>query len=395
MRRIYLDHNATTPLDSGVLEVMIAALRRDLGNPSSTHRDGQDARRAIDEARRRLSKSLGTPLGTIFFVSGGTEANNLALRGVVGASERSRRPHLVTSAVEHPSVLATCAELARSGAAEVTIVGVDSGGRVDPDAIAAALTPRTVLISLMLANNEVGTLQPLGEVASLAQARGVLVHTDAVQALGKVPLDLRQLPADLVSLSAHKIGGPKGAGALVVREHVTLAAQLSGGGQERGRRGGTENVPAIVGFGHALSLAVERREAYVRHVGSLSARLERGILARIANVHINGHTDRLPNTLSVSFEGLNAGDLVMNLDLEGIACSVGSACASGRVEASHVLGAMGFSGARAAGTVRFSLGWGNSAEEIDHVLDVLGPLVERLRALGHAGESDRLGRRAV
>lgn len=392
---VYFDHNATTPLHPEALACMLPYLQESFGNPSSTHGYGQQARRAIDDARRQVGRCLGVSEGEVFFVSGGTESNNLALAGTVAACPTGQVPHLVTSAIEHPAVLATCARLRDQGA-EVSYVGVDRGGRVDPTAVAAALRPNTVLVSLMLANNDVGTLQPVREVGQITRARGVLLHTDAVQALGKVAIDVPSLGADLVSISAHKIGGPKGAGALVVRRGVRLAPQICGGGQERGRRGGTENVAAIVGFGRACELAFERSAEDEARIEQLRDRLQRRICERVSAVRVNGdRSARLPNTLSVAFEGVEAAALVMNLDLAGIACSVGSACASGKVEPSHVLQAMALPPPLARATVRFSLGPSNTAAQVDRVVESLAPLVSRLRAFDAGDEASRLGRTKV
>lgn len=381
---IYLDHNATTPLDPRVLQAMMPYLLAEHGNASSLHRFGQRARQAIDTARQQVAALIGAQPDEVFFVSGGTEADNWALREGVEAVAAQRGggapAHLITSAIEHAAVLQTVERL-RARGTSVTLVGVDANGRVDPAEIAAALRPETALISLMLANNDVGTLQPVAAVAAVAHEVGALVHSDAVQAVGKVECDVRTLGVDLLALSAHKLGGPKGVGALFVRRGLRLRSLIEGGGQERGRRGGTENVAGIVGLGQAAELARAEGAERARRTGALRERLEQGLLARIPRATINGRTAaRLPTTVSLSCAGVDGLDLVLNLDLAGIAASTGAACSSGRVAPSHVLRAMGRDAATAAEALRLSLGATNTEAEIDRTIEVLAEAVEGLRA---------------
>ncbi|MBK8481653.1 MAG: cysteine desulfurase [Proteobacteria bacterium] len=381
---VYLDHNATTPLDPRVLQAMMPYLAGGAGNASSLHRLGQRARQAVDVARQQVAALIGASPDEVFFVSGGTEADNWALRAGVAAAAGARDlggpAQLVTTTVEHSAVLQT-AERLRAQGVTVTLVEVDAAGRVDPEAFAAALTPKTALVSVMLANNDVGTIQPVAAIAALARQAGVWIHSDAVQAVGKIAVDVRTLEVDLLALSAHKLGGPQGAGALFVRRGLRLPPLLEGGGQERGRRGGTENVAAIVGFGRAAELARSEWAEGARRTAELRERLELGLLARIPRLTINGReAPRLPNTLSVSCAGVDGLDLVLNLDLAGVAASTGAACSSGRVAPSHVLRAMGRDAATAREALRLSLGASNSEGEIDRTIEVMAEAVARLRA---------------
>lgn len=380
MRRVYLDYNATTPLDGEVLQQMLPYLQDHFGNPSSIHWFGQQARRAVDLARAQVADLIGADPSEIVFCSGGTEADNLAISGAVP----QREGHLITSAVEHPAVLSTCQALQQQGV-RVTTLPVDGEGRVNPRDVADSIAEDTALISVMLANNDVGTLQPVAEIAALARQRGILMHTDAVQAAGKLPVDVQQLDVDLLSLSGHKIHGPKGCGALYLRRGVQIASLLHGGAHERGRRAGTENVASIVGLGRACQLARSRVDDDARRQAELRDRLQQGILDRIEGARVNGHpVHRLPNTLNVSFDGIDGEDLQMSLDLMGIAVSTGSACASGTTEPSHVLTAMGRSQTEARGAIRLSVGRGTTDEEVKITLDALVALTRRLRA-------DRIG----
>ncbi|MBD3237045.1 MAG: aminotransferase class V-fold PLP-dependent enzyme, partial [Candidatus Eisenbacteria bacterium] len=330
MMRVYLDHNATTPVHADVFAAMEPFLRERFGNASSVHSFGRPAREAVERARAQVAALIGAREREIVFTSGGTEADNLALRGTLDRlAEGGRRPHIVTSAIEHPAVLNVCQFLEKRGDA-VTFVSVDEDGRVDPRRVAEAIRPDTGLVSIMLANNEVGTIEPIREIAALARERDVLVHTDAVQAAGRLPIDVAELGVDLLSLSAHKIYGPKGVGALFVRRGVKLTTQIFGGHQERGIRPGTENVAGIVGFGQAAELARRDLTQIAARESELRDRLEGAVLERIPHVRINGdHERRLPNTLNVGVAFLEGESMLMNLDLEGIACSTGSACSSG------------------------------------------------------------------
>ena len=381
MRTVYLDHNATTPVDPAVRDAMMPYLEEGFGNPSSLHSFGRTARVALDEARDSVAALVGADPLSVVFVSSGTEANNLAIRGTA-AVHRDRARHLVVSAVEHNSVMETCRAMEADGFV-TTIVPVDETGRVDPEAVAEAISDETLLVALMHGNNEVGTIQPVEKVAELARERGVPVLVDAVQTVGKIPLDVLAMGCDMVSLSSHKLYGPKGAGALYVRKGLELKAHITGGAHELKRRAGTENVPCIVGFGAACRLAAERREIDEKRTLRLRDRLWKGVAERITGVFLNGDpVSRLPNTLNVSFEAVEGESVVINLDLKGIAVSTGSACSSGKVTLSPVLLAMGLDEARARGSVRFSLGRGTTEDDIDHVLDVLPPVIERLRNLG-------------
>jgi len=378
--RIYLDHNATTPLRDEVLEEMARVLRDCHGNPSSVHAEGEAARAVVDAAREQVAALLGAAPGEVLFTAGATEANNTALLGLLRAGGDGRRRQLVSSNVEHPSVEAPLQTLERAGF-RVTRLPVDGEGLLDPDRVAEALGPETALLSLLWANNETGAIQPLREIAGWARARGVPVHADATQAVGKIPVDLRQLPLDLLSLSAHKLNGPKGVGALWVRDGRAVEPLLQGGPQERQRRGGTENVAGIAGLGVACELARRELPERQRAWAALRDRLWEGIRARIPRVARNGSAQHaLCNTLNVAFEGAAGEVLLQALDLEGVAVSAGAACASGSVEPSPVLLAMGLPPGRARGSLRLSVGHGVDAAQIDRVLELLPPLVERARA---------------
>jgi cysteine desulfurase len=377
--RIYLDHNATTPLRPEVVDAMATALRERWGNPSSTHAEGAAARSALERAREQVAELVGAAPREVIFTSGATEANNLVLHGALSLG---RGRHIVTSTVEHPSVEEPLRALEEEGAA-VTRVPVDRDGRLDPEAVAAALRDDTALLSVILANNETGVVQDAAKLAERAHARGIPVHFDATQAVGKQRVDALALGADLLSGTAHKLNGPKGAGFLVDRSRLPLPPLLRGGPQERRRRGGTENVAGLVGLGVACALArAELAERHL-HVSDLRDALWRGIEARVPRVRRNGDPAHvLPNTLSVEFQGANGEVLLEALDLEGVAVSGGAACHSGSIEPSGVLLAMGRTPAQARGTLRFSVGPGNTAGEIERVLELLPALVARVREAG-------------
>ncbi|MFQ5416945.1 MAG: cysteine desulfurase family protein [Myxococcota bacterium] len=380
--RIYLDHNATTPLRPEVVSAMERVLRGVHGNPSSVHAEGSAAKAEIDRARRRVASLLGCDPGDVLFTGSATEANNTALLRIA-RRRASRGQHLVTTTVEHPSVEASLCVLERDGW-KVTRVPVDGDGRVDPEEVADAIRPETALVSAIWANNETGVLQPIDEVAVIARECGVLVHSDATQAVGKVPVDLRRVPLNLLSLSAHKFNGPKGVGCLVVRGDLAFEPLLCGGPQEGRRRGGTENVAGIAGLGEACALAERELTERMAEYGRLRDRLWEGIVDVIPRVHRNGSAVHgLPNTLNVEFEGA-AGELLLQaLDLEGVAVSAGAACASGSIEPSPVLMAMGRTPEAARGSLRLSVGLGVDDGAIDRVLGLLPDLVERAR---HAGD---------
>ncbi len=378
-RRVYLDHNATTGIDPQVLEAMLPFLREESGNPSSIHASGSAARSALDGARRKVAQALNCTARRIVFTGSGSEADNLAIFGIA-RSRLTKGRHLVTTAVEHPAILAPCRALQRQGW-EVTFLPVGAEGIVDPAAFEAALRPGTALASVMLANNETGALQPVAELARIARERGVLFHTDAVQALGKIAVDVEALGVDLLSLSAHKVHGPKGVGALYVRDGVELEPLIYGGGQERGLRAGTENVAGIVGFGKACEIALRRLNGgAMKETQRLRDRLEEGIRGIVPEARRNGpEMERLPNTLNMTLPGVRGESLVLFLDRKGIAFSSGSACKSGNPDPSHALLAMGLSAEEAHCAVRFSLGAGTTSEEIDHVLASLAEVLREAR----------------
>lgn len=381
-RRVYLDHNASTPVHPEVLAEMLPYFAEICGNPSSVHASGRAARDAVDAARERIARFLGVGAGEIVFTSGGTEADNLALMGLALARGRG---HVVTSRVEHHAVLRTGQALEARGFA-VTYLGVDGHGRVDPDDVRRALRPDTVAISLAHASSEVGTLQPLAAVGAVARAQGVAFHVDAVQTFGKVPVDVAAWGIDLLSFSAHKIYGPKGAAALWIRPGTRLVALQHGGDQERRRRAGTENVPAIVGFGKAVEVRAREMAGEAERLRDLRDRLWEAVRTRVEEVRLHGHpTERLPGTASLAFRHLDSESIVLGLDLKGVAVSAGSACTAGHVEPSHVLAAMGVAPEWARGAVRFSLGRSTTAADIDYTVECLEPIVGKLREVLPAG----------
>jgi cysteine desulfurase len=378
---IYFDHNATTPLHPDVWAAMRPFLSEGFGNPSSLHSEGRRARDAVEEARAQVAQLLGASAAEIIFTSGGSEADNLAIVGGALARRQQGR-HLITTQIEHPAVLGSCRFLEAQGF-RVTYLPVNAAGVVDPDDLARALTDETILVSVMHANNEVGTIQPLRDCAALAHARGAWVHTDAVQSAGKIPTVVDDLGVDLLSLSGHKIYGPKGVGALYVRRGVALAPLITGGPQEQGWRGGTEAVAAIVGLGAAACLALADMPTEMARIAALRDRLEQGVLAAIPDVAVNGAAaPRLATTTNLSFRDVDGQSLVVALDLRGVAASTGSACSSGSLEPSHVLIAMGLPAEWLRGAVRFSLGRSNTPQEVDALLELLPPMVARLRQHG-------------
>ena len=383
--RIYLDHNATTPLDPVVADRMAQALRDVWGNASSVHHFGQQAKAALDEARASVSTLLSADPSEIVFTAGGTEADNIAIRGAAEALEASNRKHLITCGIEHEAVLNTMKAMARRGW-RITTLPVDTSGIVAVDRLREAITDDTALVSIMHANNEIGTVQPIAALAAVARERGALFHTDAVQSAGKLPLDVPTLGVDLLSIAGHKFYGPKGAGALWVKRGVRLLPFMTGGRQERNRRAGTENVPALVGLGVAAELARRKIDTEAPRLSALRDRLEAGILSAIPGTERNGAASpRVPNTTNISVERVEAESLLIGLDLAGIAVSSGSACSSGTLEPSHVLKAMGYPHARTLGSIRFSLGAANTDADVDRVLEVLPPIVEKLRSLTTVG----------
>ena len=379
--RVYFDHNATTPVDAAATDAMMGVLRDAFGNPSSVHHFGQQAKARLDDARSAVAALINAEASEVVFTSGGTEADNFALRGVAEALEPTGRRHLIASGIEHEAVLTTLKALARRGW-NTTLLPVDSTGIVAPAALEAALTDGTALVSVMHANNEIGTIQPVAALARLAHGRGALFHTDAVQSVAKIPVDVRALGIDLLSLSAHKFNGPKGAGALWIKRGTRVGAILTGGKHERNRRAGTENVAAIAGLGVAAQLAARKLQADGARLAAMRDRLERSVLEQVPGTAVNGaREERVPNTTNISFEGVEAESLLIALDLDGIAVSTGSACSSGTLEPSHVLRAMGLPTHRTQNSIRISLGAGNTDQEVDFLLERLPGIVEKLRSL--------------
>ena len=379
--RIYLDHNATTPPDPTVVDRMAHALREDFGNPSSVHHFGQRAKAALDESRSAVAALIGADPSEVIFTSGGTESDNFAIRGVAEALEPSGRRHLIASAIEHEAVLNTLKALAKRGW-RTSLLAVDASGIVSPSALDAAIADDTALVSVMHANNEIGTIQPIAELARIAKARRVLFHTDAIQSAGKIPVNVKELGVDLLSISGHKFYGPKGVGALWVRRGVRLQAPITGGKQERSRRAGTENVAGIVGLGVAAHLARAKMGEEAVRLAALRDRLEEGILSAVSGTAVNGaRTPRVPNTTNISFDRIEAESLLIALDLAGVAVSTGSACSSGTLEPSHVLKAMGLPPHRTQNSIRFSLGAANTEADVDRVIEVLPSIVDKLRSL--------------
>ena len=381
MRRIYMDHSATTPVDPSVLQKMLPFFSEKYGNPNSVHAWGREVRTAVDEARANVAHLLNADPREILFTGGGSEADNLAIKGVAETLSGKGR-HVITSAIEHHAVLDTVKWLANEGF-EVTILPVDSSGRVSVEDFRAAVRPDTILATVMYANNEVGTIQPIRELGEICRERGILFHTDAVQAAGHLPLDVKDLPIDLLTMAAHKMYGPKGVGALYVRKGVRLAPLVHGGGQEFGLRSGTENPAGIVGFGAAAELAVRRiANGEIDEERRLRDRLIDGILSRIEDVILTGHrTERLPFHASFCIRYIEGEAMLLRLDFSGIGASSGSACTSGSLEPSYVLLAMGLDHATAHGSLRLTLGKDTTEEDIDTILDTLPPIVENLRAM--------------
>lgn len=380
MKRIYLDYAATTPTYPDVLQAMLPYFNESYGNPSTIYSYGQEAKREVEKARSKVAGLVGARAEEIVFTSGGTEADNTAIIGITRANE-SKGDHIITSAIEHHAVLETCEFLEKQGKT-ITCIPVDKYGLVDPDDIRKAITDRTILITVMHANNEVGTVQPIETISKIAREAGVYFHTDAVQTVGHIPVDVNELGVDLLSMSAHKLYGPKGVGALYVRKGVKISPYLHGGGQERGRRSGTENVPGIVGFGKAAELALPEISDEEQRLTNLRDKLVSGILERIDHAQLNGHPQRrLPGNVNLTIEFVEGESMLLNLDMEGICASTGSACSSGSLEASHVLLAIGLKHEQAHGSLRFTSGKWTTGDDISKVLEVLPGVVKKLRAM--------------
>ncbi len=379
MKKVYLDHAATTQLNKEVFEAMNPYFFELYGNPSSVHSFGREVRKGLEESREKVAKAIGAQPREIIFTSGGTESDNLAIRGSAMA-QRKKGNHVITSAVEHHAVIDACHALKEEGF-EITVIPVDEHGMVSVKDVEEAITDKTILISIMLANNEVGTIQPVAEIGKIAREKGITFHTDAVQAIGNIPVNVDELNCDLLALSAHKFYGPKGVGALYVRKGTRLKGCSFGGSQERKLRPGTENVPGVIGLGKAIELAVKDVESKAVKLSRLRDRLIDGLL-KLPDVSLNGHrTKRLPGNVNISVQYVEGESLILSLDLKGIACSSGSACTSGSLDPSHVLLAMGLDHQAAHGSLRFTLGVENTEAEIDYVLETIPGIVERLRSM--------------
>lgn len=379
-RLVYMDHAATTATAPTVVEAMLPYFTDHFGNPSSVYGIARQSKAAIDEAREKVARVLSAKPEEIYFTSGGTEADNWAIKGIAFANKQKGN-HIITSAIEHHAVLHTCQYLEKMGF-EVTYLPVDEYGMVDPAAVEAAITDKTILISIMFANNEIGTIEPVAAIGALARRRGIYFHSDAVQAIGHVPVDVGEMQIDLLSLSAHKFNGPKGIGALYIRKGVKIDNFMHGGGQEKKRRAGTENIASIVGMSVAIERATSSMEQESGRLIGLRSRLLHGILEKIPHARLNGHpTERLPGNLNVSFEFIEGESILLFLDHAGICASTGSACTSGSLEPSHVMLAIGLPHEQAHGSLRLTLGEENTEEEVDYLLGILPGIVERLRAM--------------
>jgi cysteine desulfurase len=380
MRRIYLDHAATTPTHPEVVKAVLPYFTEAFGNPSSIYSYGQEAKGAVEEARTKVAELIGARSEEIVFTSGGTEADNSALKGVVYASGHKGN-HIITTPTEHPAVLEVCKFLERRGF-KITYLPVNEYGLVDPDDVRKAINNKTILISVMHANNEVGTIEPVEEIGEIAKEAGIYFHSDAVQTVGHIPVNVDKLKVDLLAISGHKFYGPKGVGALYVRKGAKLISLMHGGEQEKRRRAGTENVPAIVGLGKAVELAGQEMGKEVERLAGLRDKLIKGLGEKIDHIHLNGHPKRrLPNNVNVSVDFVEGESMLLNLDLEGICASTGSACSSASLEPSHVLLALGLSPEQAHGSLRFTLGRENSEADVERVLEVLPGIVAKLRAM--------------
>ncbi len=380
MKKIYLDHNATTPVHSEVVKEMLPYYREIYGNASSFHQFGQQARKAVEEAREKVAVFIGAKSGEIIFTGGGTEADNFAIKGIAYANQ-AKGKHIITSSIEHHAVLNSCKYLEKQGF-RITFLPVDKYGLINPEEVKKTIGEETILISIMHANNEMGTIEPVAEVGKIAKEKGIYFHIDAVQSAGKIPVKVDELNVDLVSLSGHKLYGPKGVGILYIRKGTKIQPLIHGGHHEKNKRAGTENVPGIIGLAKAMEIASVTMEEEAIRLTNLRDRLWVRINEKIEDVFLHGHErERLPNTLNLSFEGVEGEAIILDLDMKGIAVSTGSACTSGTLEPSHVLKAMGVNPQVAQGAIRFSLGEGNTQEDIDYVADILSGIVNRLRGI--------------
>lgn len=378
MKRVYFDHSATTPVDKTVAEAILEHMTEKFGNASSIHRFGREARKAVDEAREKVAALINAEPNEIFFTSGGTEGDNLALKGIAYAN-RKKGNHIITTAIEHHAILHTCEYLEKQGFS-VTYLPVDEYGMVKVEDVAKAITDKTILISVMYANNEVGTIQPIEEIGCIAREKGIYFHTDAVQVAGNYPIDVKASKIDLLTLAGHKFHGPKGVGVLYIRRGVRIEEIQHGGGHERNMRAGTENVPGIVGLGKAAEIAKSEMQEKIVRISGLRDRIIKEVMEKIPHTKLNGHpTQRMPGNANFSFHFVEGESLLLNLDLKGIAASSGSACTSGSLDPSHVLLAMGMTHEVAHGSLRITLGRGNTTEEVDYFLELLPEIVQRLR----------------
>ncbi len=379
-KRIYVDHSATTPLKSCVLDVMLPYFTKNFGNASSVYAEGREAKKAVSLARQQVAEAIGADENEIFFTGSGTEADNWAIRGVALAN-RAKGNHIITSAVEHHAVLHTCMALEKEGF-EVTYLPVDEFGMVSPQSVKEAITEKTILISIMTANNEIGTIMPVAEIGKIAKENNIIFHTDAVQAVGMMDIDVEKTGVDLLSLTAHKFYGPKGVGALYIRKGTKIASFITGGAQEKNRRAGTENVPAIVGLGEAIRIASQNMEETCKKLTVLRDHFINRVLEEIPYTRLNGHrNERLPGSANISFEFIEGESLLLMLDMKGISASSGSACTSGSLDPSHVLLAIGLKHEVAHGSLRVSFGDSNTMEDVDRIVDELKMIVARLREM--------------
>lgn len=390
-KRIYMDHAATTYTNKEVLDEMLPFFTEHFGNPSSVHQFGREVKKSIDVARDRVAKAIGALPEEIYFTAGGSEADNLAIKGVAYAN-KNKGNHIITTKIEHPAVIETCEQLEKEGF-EVTFLDVDHFGLVNPEDVRKAIKDNTILISVMYANNEIGTIQPITEIAQIANEKKIYFHTDAVQAIGSIRIDVKEQKIDMLSMAGHKFYGPKGIGALYVRKGVKLVSIIHGGSQERKRRAGTENVPGIIGIGKAIELAYQKFDENNARITKLRDQLINGIMTNVPYTRLNGHPEnRLPNNTSFCFEFIEGESLLLNLDLKGVAGSSGSACSSGSLEPSHVLLAIGLTHEIAHGSLRLSLGEVNTPEDVDYVLQVLPEIVDRLRQMSPLYEKVKGGK---
>jgi len=393
-RFVYLDHSATTPVKPEVWEEMAPYFSRKFGNASSVYSIGRESRAAVEAARARVARALGADDKEIYFTSGGTESDNWALKGVA-YTNRKKGSHIITTSIEHHAILNICDYLAKEGI-EITYLPVDKRGLVDPRQVEEAIRPETILISVMFANNEIGTIQPVKAIGEIARSKGIYFHTDAVQAVGNVRIDVEDMNIDMLSLSAHKFYGPKGTGVLYIRKGVEISSLMQGGSHEMGRRAGTENVPGIVGLGKAIELADSQLEEHNGRLLKMRERLIDGILEQVPFVRFNGDREkRLPGNANITFQYVEGESILLMLDMKGIAVSTGSACASGSLDPSHVLLALGMSHEEAHGSIRMTLGDDNTDEDIDYVLETLPPVIERLRKMSPLYEEIEKGARHV